>query len=150
MERLGHSEKGWILRLREPAALHLAVENLAAKLDRRRVLLNAETLTDLVPRAASPDVGEPIPAWLGRGRRDDLDGLGVLELAGETRDPAVDARALAVQSDFGVDSESEVDRRRALGQLNHVARRREHEDLVLIEIELEEFQELVGSLGVQL
>ena len=56
----------------------------------------------------------------------------------------------AVQPDLRVHREREVERRRALRQLDDVARRREDEDLVLIQIELEELQELVGRLGVHL
>src|SRR5213075_166455 len=55
-----------------------------------------------------------------------------------------------MESDFGVYREGKVDRRRTLRQLDDVAGRREDEDLVLVEIELEEFQELVGRLRVHL
>ena len=56
-------------------------------------------------------------------------------------------RALAVQPDLGVHREREVERRRALRQLDDVARRREDEDLVLVQVELEELEELVGRLA---
>ena len=49
-----------------------------------------------------------------------------------------------------VHGEGEVDRRRALGQLDDVALRREDEDLVGVEIELEELEELVRRLRVEL
>src|SRR3954464_71731 len=55
-----------------------------------------------------------------------------------------------MQADFRVHREGEVNRRGALWQLNDVARRREDEDLVLIQIELEELEELVGSFRVHL
>src|SRR5437667_16775 len=38
----------------------------------------------------------------------------------------------------------------SLRDLNHIARGREDEDLVLIEIELQELEELIGRLGVEL
>src|SRR3954469_19709295 len=55
-----------------------------------------------------------------------------------------------MQAHLRVHRECEIDRSRALRQLYHVTGRREHEDLVLIQVELEELQELVGSLGVHL
>ena len=55
-----------------------------------------------------------------------------------------------MQADLGMHREREVDRRRAFRKLDDVARRREDEDLVLIQIELQEFEELVGRLRVHL
>src|SRR5258708_13694243 len=46
--------------------------------------------------------------------------------------------------------ESKIDRRRALRKLDDVSGRREDEDLVLVEVQLEELEELVGRLGVHL
>ena len=46
--------------------------------------------------------------------------------------------------------EREVERRRPLRQLDDVAARREDEDLVLIQIELQEFEELFGAVRVLL
>ena len=66
------------------------------------------------------------------------------------RHASVDSRALAMEANLGVHREREVDRRRALRQLDHVARRREDEDLVLIQIELQELEEFVGRLRVEL
>ena len=48
-----------------------------------------------------------------------------LQLARERRDAPVHLRALAVDADLGVHREGEVDRRRALGELDHVAGGRE-------------------------
>src|SRR5690242_11902256 len=53
-------------------------------------------------------------------------------------------------ADLGVHGEGEVDRCRALRELNDVARRGEDEDLVLIEVELEELEELVRRLRIHL
>src|SRR5687767_6282733 len=55
-----------------------------------------------------------------------------------------------MQPDLRVHRESEVDGRRALRQLDDVAGWREDEDLVLIEVELQEFEKLVRRLRVQL
>src|SRR5438132_1316505 len=68
----------------------------------------------------------------------------------ERRDPAVHASAIAVLADFGVHHEGEIDRRRTLGQPLHVTPRREHEDLVLIQVDLQELEELLGTVRVLL
>ncbi len=46
--------------------------------------------------------------------------------------------------------EGEVDRRGALGELLHVALRREDEDLVLVQVDLEELEELLRAVRVLL
>ena len=68
----------------------------------------------------------------------------------QRRDAAVHLRALAAQAHLGVHGEREVDGRRPRGQPLHVALRREHEDLVLVEIDLQELEELLGAVGVLL
>src|SRR3954463_8023141 len=55
-----------------------------------------------------------------------------------------------MEADLCVDCKCEIDRGRAFWQLDDIACRREHKDLVLIQIELEELQELIGRLGVHL
>ena len=65
-------------------------------------------------------------------------------------DPPVDARPLAVLPHLGVHGEREIERRRALRQALHVAARREDEDLVLIEVDLQEFDELFRRVGILL
>src|SRR3989454_9494864 len=65
-------------------------------------------------------------------------------------DAAVEARAVTAQSHLGVHREREIDRRRAFGQPLHVAPRREHEDLILIQVDLQELEEFFGRVGVLL
>src|SRR3954471_20938919 len=55
-----------------------------------------------------------------------------------------------MQSHFRVDREGKVDRRCPLRELDDVSRRREDEDLVLIQVELEELEKLIGRLRVHL
>src|SRR6185437_5328669 len=74
----------------------------------------------------------------------------VLELARERSHAPVHARTVAVQANFRVHGEREVDRRRALGKLDHVTRRREYEYLVLVQIQLQELEKLVRRLGIEL
>ena len=68
----------------------------------------------------------------------------------QRRDPAVHTRAIAVLPDFGVHHEGEIDRRRAFGQPLHVPTRSEHEDLVLIQVDLQELEELLRTVRVLL
>src|SRR5258705_12131307 len=68
----------------------------------------------------------------------------------QRRDAAVDAGSLGPLTYFGVDREREVDRRRALGETLHVAARREDEDLILVQVDLQELEELLGRVGVLL
>ena len=115
-----------------------------------RLFLVVDPLPDLVPRAGGAHVASQSRLGLADGAGEDLDRVAVLELAVQRRDAPVDLGALAVQPDLGVHVEREVDRRRALGQLHHVALRREDEDLVLVQVDLEELEELLGPVGVQL
>ena len=55
-----------------------------------------------------------------------------------------------MQPDLGVHRKCEVNRRRTLRQLMHVALRREHKDLLGVQVELEELEELIGRLGIEL
>ncbi len=55
-----------------------------------------------------------------------------------------------MQPDVGVDVERKVDRGRSLGELLDVTLRGEDEDLVVIEVDLEEFEELLGRVTLLL
>src|SRR5207253_1499427 len=74
----------------------------------------------------------------------------VVEPPVQRSDAAVDPRPLAVLPDRGVDGKGEVDRGCALGEPFHVATRRENEDLVLVQVDLEELEELLGGVRVLL
>src|SRR5947209_7443168 len=63
---------------------------------------------------------------------------------------SVAARSLTVLADFRVHRKREVDRRRALRQALHVAAGGEDEDLVLVEVDLQELEKLLGRVGVLL
>ena len=75
-------------------------------------------------------------------RRDDLDDVAVLEPVVERDEPVVDLRPDAAVADVGVDPVGEVERGRAGRQVLDVAARREHEDLVLEDVELDPLDEL--------
>ncbi len=53
-------------------------------------------------------------------------------------------------ADLGVDGVGEVDRRGAVGEGDDLALGGEHEDLVLVEVDLEGLHELVGIAGLRL
>src|SRR5689334_10999651 len=114
------------------------------------MLLDAEPLADLVTGSSRAHVRQPISTRLRRRRCDDLHCLGVLELARQARDPTIDARTLTVETDLGVNRKRKVDRCGAFWQLDYITSRGEDEDFVLVEIELEELEELVGRLRIEL
>ena len=74
---------------------------------------------------------------------DDLHHVAVLEHVVQRHHARVDLRADAVVADLGVDAVGEVDGRRTGREIDHVALRREDEDLVLEEVDLERLQPLV-------
>src|ERR1700694_4428838 len=122
-----------LVRRIEPAAANLAGQNFLAEADTDRLLLVVDPLLDLVARSGGPHMAEPVPARLGRGAGQNFHGITALELAVQRRNTAVDLSSLALETDLSVHMESEIDRRRALGEPLHVALRSEDEDLVLIE-----------------
>src|SRR2546422_5386766 len=115
-----------------------------------RSLFLADPLPDLVAGAPRLDVGEPVTRRLGLLARHNLHRVAVLERAVQRRDAAVDTSPLAVLPDLRVHREGEVDRGRPLRESLHVAARREHEDLVLVKVDLEELEELLGRVRVLL
>ncbi len=83
-------------------------------------------------------------------RGEDLDGVTGLELRLERHEAAVHPRADARVADFGVDGVGEIDRSGVDGQGDDLALRREHEHLVVFEVDLQRGHELGGIVGVVL
>ena len=73
-----------------------------------------------------------------------FDDLAVLQAMVERHHPAVDLGADAAVADVGMDAVREVDGRRSLREGSHVATRREHEDLVLEDVDLHGVDEGLG------
>ena len=121
-----------IIRLRKSTALHFTRKYFPSKLARSVLLFDSQPLPDLVTRATGANMLKPVTTGLLSRIGDDLDRVRVLELPRQSRLPAVDPRAARVQPDFSVHRERKVDRSCALRQLDHIASRREDEDLVLI------------------
>ena len=107
-------QPGLVGRVEAPAA-HLACQDLLSQIEALLVLFLTDPLPDLVAGAGSLHVRQPVPRRLGLRTGHDFHGVAVLERAMQGRDPAVDARALAVLADLRVYRKGEVNRRRALG-----------------------------------
>ncbi len=96
---------------------------------------------------------QPVPRWTPRrAAGHDFDHVAVLQLVGQRHQAAVNPRADGVVADVGVDPEGEVDRRRAGGQVFHLALGGEHEDLVAEQVRLDVLDELLrlGRLALPL
>ena len=106
-------------------------------------VLALEPLADLFAGVGGPDDVQPVArrTVLALGR-DDLDDVAVLESIVERDEAVVDLRADRAVADVGVDAIREVERRGAGRQVLDVALRREHEDLVLEDVELDALDEL--------
>ena len=86
------------------------------------------------------------PAGVGF-RRQNLDGVAIIERGVERHQTTVDARAHRTVAHFGVHGVREVDRRGVSGQGDDLALRREHVHFGRAEVFLERAQELVGIRG---
>jgi hypothetical protein len=86
---------------------------------------------------------------LGLGGHD-LDDVAVLQPVVQRHEAVVDLGADAAVADVGVDSVGEVERRRAGRKVLDLALRREDEDLVLEDVELDALDELGGVRDVAL
>ena len=120
-----------VLELLAPAALGV----LAA--------LALQEGADLVARPAGPHHRQPVargPALLLRGQ--DLDDVAGLELVVQRDDLAVHLRPDAAMADVGVNGVGEVERGRAGGEVLDLTLRREHEHLVLEQVDLQRLEEL--------
>src|SRR5205823_4499034 len=91
-------------------------EHLASKLDRFFAFLFGQPMTNLVSGARRLDERKPVAAWLVSGLRDDLNDVAVAKLRTERRHAAVDFRADATVTHFGVNGVCKIDRRRITRQ----------------------------------
>jgi len=110
--------------------------------------LRAQETADARAGLAGDDEAFPARNRGLRPRGDDLDLIAVLQLGPQRQHAAVDLGADAMVADLRVDGVGEVDRRRALRQLDQVALGREAEHLVLEQLQLGVLQELLRFLGV--
>src|SRR5438309_6435818 len=134
----------------EPVLLGLALEELAAQLDRARALLDLEPLVDLRSGACGLDDLEPVAARMLARRSDNLDDVALAERVAQRHELAIHLRADAVFPDLRVDGVGEVDRRGALGERLHVALGREDVHLVGKQVHAHGVHELAWILHVLL
>ena len=98
--------------------------------------LALEPFPDALASRGALDEGKPVSTRAVRGLGgEDLHDLAVLELVVQRDHAAVDLGAQAAVTDLGVHAIGEVDGCRAGRQVVHVAARREHEHLVLEEVD---------------
>ena len=147
-DRREHRRRRELLH-RQALAAHRLDELVAAGVDRVDAALTREPLADLRPaRAASATncsqsrLG-PAPSTL-LVKISHVSPDCSAESSGTSR--PLTARADATVADLGVDRVREVDRRRARRQRDDLALRREDEDLVLFEVDLQALHEL-GRVG---
>ena len=81
---------------------------------------------------------------------ENLNRVAVLQGAMERCNASIQLGTLTPEPDFSMDGEREIEWCRSLRQLLDVTLRSEHEDFVLIQIDLEELEELLGSVRVLL
>ena len=114
-------------------------ELVAAVFDGVLAALPREPLTDLVAGPRADDDLQPVTRRAGARHlgREHLDGVARPQGGVQRRQPAVDPSPDASVADLGVDGIGEVDRSGLRRQSDDVALRREDEDLVLLEVDLQ-------------
>ncbi len=119
-------------------------ELLAAGVDRVGAPLTREPLADLRAGPWSLDELEPVATRSGTLHlaREDLHGVARRKRRVERDESSVDPRADAAVPHLGVDRVGEVDGLRPGGKGDHLALRREDEDLVLLQVDLQARHEL--------
>ena len=128
---------------RQAALAQRLLERLAAALLRVLAPFLFEEGADLVAGAAGAHQVQPVarrPALLLGGQ--DFDDVAGAQLVVQRDDVAVDLGADAAVADVGVDRVGEVERGRAGGEVLDLALRREDEDLVLEQVDLQRLEEL--------
>ena len=139
-----------VVDLRQPPTAQFPLDDFAPQAHRRRALLEPQHLPDLVTRATGAHVRQPVTTGLRVRIGQNLDRFRILEFTRQRCDATVHLGARAMRADLRVHGKREVEWRRALRQLNDITGRGEHEDLVLVQIELQEFEKLTGRLGIEL
>ena len=135
---------------RQPFPPQRPAQLLATVLDGVLAALPAEPLADLVTGPGGGDDLQPVARGAGRRRfrGEDLHRVGRVQLGLQRDQAPVDPGANAAVAHLGVDHVGEVDGRRAGRQRDDLALGGEHVDLVLLEVELERFEELDRIVGL--
>ena len=136
-ERIGAERRG-------QAADDIVVE-LAAERDQLGAFGLAQMPADRGERLAGDREVEPAGLRHLPLRAEHLHLVAVLDDGRQRHDAAVDLGAHRLVAQIGVDGIGEVDRRRALGQLDQLALRREGEDAILVHRHARVFEQLFGA-----
>src|SRR4051794_12881348 len=150
-DHVGEQRRAGHLLRRQARALHVLVQDLAAGALRVLAALALEPGADLRLRARRLRERQPVARWpalLLRGQH--LADVARLQLVVERHHLAVHLGADRAVPHVRVDLVREVERRGARGERLHLALRREHEDLVLEEVDLQPRDELLRVLQVLL
>ena len=124
------------------------VVDLAAELDGLLALLVADEAADPGARLAGGDEAQPARLRVLRLGGQDFDLVAVLEHRAQRHDAAVDLGPDRAVAEPGVDGIGEIDRGRALGQLDQLALGGEGEDPVLVHRHPGVLEQLLGILGM--
>ena len=124
------------------------VVDLAAELDGLLALLVADEAAHSGARLAGGDEAQPRRLRVLRLGGEDFDLVAILEDGAQRHHPAVDLGADGAVAKVGVDRISEIDRGRALGQLDQLALGGEGEDAVLVHRHPGMLEQLLGALGM--
>ena len=137
VERVGPDRRG--------QAVDDLVIDLAAQRHRLVALLVAQMATNRRARLAGDREIEPVGLRRLRLGAQDLHLIAILDRGAQRHDAAVDLRAHRLIAEIGVHGISEIDRRRALGQLDQFAGGREGEDAILIHRHACMLEQLLGA-----
>ena len=108
----------------------------------------ADEAADPGARLAGGDEAQPRRLRVLRFGRQDFDLVAILEDGAQRHHPAVDLGADGPVAKVGVDRISEIDRGRALGQLDQLALGGEGEDPVLVHRHPGVLEQLLGAFGM--
>ena len=100
------------------------------------------------PRLAGGDEAQPRRLRVLGFGGEDFDLVAILEDGAQRHDPAVDFGSDRLVAEIGVDRIGEIDRCRALGQLDQLALGGEGEDPVLVHRHPGVLEQLLGALGM--
>ncbi len=124
------------------------VVNLAAEREALATLLVTDIATDGGARLAGDHEVQPRRLRFLSLRLQDRDLVAVFDGRAQRHHAAVDLRAHRLVSETRMHGIGEVDRRRALGQLEQFSLRREREDAVLVHRHARMFEDVLGRFGM--
>ncbi len=123
------------------------VEQFLADFGHLGAFLQSHRTADRGARLAGDDIAEPGQLRLGAGALDDFHHIPVGERGPQRHVPAVDLGAHRLRAQIRVDGKREIDRGRALGQLEQPALGGEGENTILIDRHPRVLEQLLGIMA---